>query len=143
MNSSKLNRAIKATRGFQIHQIETGETSRKLPEGLVNEIYDILVEECGAPDEWREVKAGPNKGEKYNSHRGSFVQEFSENDNPTREWRFYGDLGFGGKFWWNGKFYVNCYSEDSTPVIDKMIDKANERLLVLFEKYVDNLIDKK
>lgn len=76
-----------------------------------NAIYDILIQECGADEYWRE----------------NFVQV--ETSEECREYRFKGELGFGGKFWRNsGRMYVDCYSEDTTPLRQKMIDAANKRL---------------
>lgn len=55
---------------------------------------------------------------------------------PCTEYRFIGALGFGGKFRNNGNFnntpYVDCYSENMTPTRQGMIDRANERLKILF-----------
>lgn len=52
------------------------------------------------------------------------------------EYRFMGDLGFGGKFRNNGNRdntpYVDCYPENETPERLKMIEAANKRLAELF-----------
>jgi len=56
-----------------------------------NQVYDILVTSCGAPEPDRE----------------SFVFD-QTGDSPAREWRFQGTLGFGGKFW-GDTFNVSCY----------------------------------
>ena len=79
-----------------------------------NKLYDILVEECGALETERE----------------NFVyHQTNDPEELVREWRFCGNLGFGGKFWRNdGRLYVNCYNEDMTPERQKMIDRANQRL---------------
>jgi hypothetical protein len=65
-----------------------------------NKIYDILVKECGA---WEE-------------ERNDFVlHQTREEEQMTREWRFCGKLGFGGKFWRNNdRLYVNYYNEDQS-----------------------------
>ena len=74
--------------------------------------YDILVQECGAKED----------------DRDSFIAYCKENG-ETREWRFCGSLGFGGKFWRNnGKLYVNCYREDENPYRQMTILRANDRL---------------
>lgn len=81
-----------------------------------NEIYDILVQECRAPDEEHD--------------RTYFV--LTQTKEKITEWRFCGALGFGGKFWRNcGKIYVTCYLEDETPERKAMIEAANKRLAAL------------
>lgn len=53
------------------------------------------------------------------------------------EYRFQGAFGFGGKFRNNGNFnntpYVDCYGEDETAERRAMINRANERIAVLFK----------
>lgn len=79
-----------------------------------NAIYCILVQECGALEKQRD----------------HFV--YCQTTEEVIEWRFCGNLGFGGKFWRNsGRLYVNCYREDETPEIQKMIEAANKRLALL------------
>jgi hypothetical protein len=76
-------------------------------------IYDILIEECG------EVDCGWT--------RSDFLSVLA-NEN-FREYRFQGDLGFGGKLYRDHrKLWVNCYREDETPERLEMIRRANERL---------------
>lgn len=92
----------------------------RIDEAIAAEIYAILMEECGAPEVYRE----------------SFIYAFGKDRQPT-EWRFCGKLGFGGKFWQNcDKWYVNAYSEDLTSERERMIEAANERLSVLAQSYV-------
>lgn len=80
-------------------------------------IYTILVEECGALERERE----------------HFVYVQTDGDVP--EYRFQGDLGFGGKFWRNnGRWYVNCYPENETHERFMMIRRANIRLANLRSK---------
>jgi len=80
------------------------------------DIYDILVESCGARDDAIE--------------KGAFVQAVV-GPNFT-EWRFQGTLGFGGKFWNNaGKWYVSCYPEDQTSAMKQTIVEANVALATL------------
>lgn len=54
------------------------------------------------------------------------------------EYRFCGSLGFGGKFRNNGNNenvpYVDYYQENKTPERDAAVQRANERLRILFEK---------
>ena len=77
------------------------------------EVWRILVEECGALDDLRpQFDAWPD----------------------CREFRFIGALGFGGKVWSSRSGsppYVTCYREDETPERLAMLAKANERLASL------------
>jgi len=73
-------------------------------------VYDVLIAECGAAV----------------GDRNAFVQEM-QSDTPTREWRFQGRLGFGGKYWPLEK-RVSCYREDETPERRAMMDRCNEVL---------------
>lgn len=80
------------------------------------QIYKILVELAGAGD-YRDQR------DMFNNWFGGQYQDFS------REFRFQGNLGFGGKFWRNdGRFYVNCYREDETPERLETIERTNEAL---------------
>jgi hypothetical protein len=80
----------------------------KLNEKQANEIYDILVQECGA----------------FERDRPHFV--YCQTNEEIPEWRFCGKLGFGGKFWRNDdRLYVNCYRESETPANLEMIIRAN------------------
>lgn len=88
-----------------------------LTDHTANAIYDVLVAEVGAAE----------------SDRGAFVHHQTKHEECV-EWRFCGSLGFGGKFWRNGLWYVNCYSEDRTPERDKAMGKANALLAALYEK---------
>ena len=80
-------------------------------------VYAVLVEECGAPvisfDDFVSVFTGTS---------------------PTQEWRFCGDLGFGGKFR-HPEMRVNCYPEDETPVRLAVIQQANARLAVIGKEF--------
>jgi len=92
-------------------------------EATANAIYDVLVEECGAPN--------------HPDCRGAFVQ--SQMNETIREYRFQGNLLFGGKFWRNESarpsrrdmWYVNYYREDQSPERDVMQEAANKRLAML------------
>jgi hypothetical protein len=72
-------------------------------------VWDVLVETCGAhPQMWDE-----------------FQLCFPE----CTEFRFQGDLGFGGKVWSiRGSVYVSCYPEDRTLEREALINAANLRL---------------
>lgn len=96
-----------------------------------NKIYDILVEECGASD---------GEPDDPRQDRWSFCRYLAEDANGYHEWRFCGNLGFGGKFKNTGnRWYVTCYGEDDTPERSEMIRKADVKLEVLREVYVSNL----
>ena len=91
------------------------EEKSQMNEATANAIYDILVEECGAPMR----------------NRRDFV--YHQTDSDIREWRFSGSLGFGGKFWRSDKWYVSYYQEHQTPERDAMERAANARLATLYE----------
>ena len=91
---------------------QIGPEDRPFSEAEANEVYDIIVEECRAPE----------------SERDNFVYHQTRAGFP-REWRFGGVLGFGGKLWRNDeRVYVACYREDDTDEREAMMAKANERL---------------
>jgi len=88
-----------------------------------NQIYDVLVATCEAPE----------------SMRADFVHV--QTTEFCKEWRFQGELGFGGKFWrgrhgWifnRPNWFVNYYPEDRTPERDAMVEEANAALKYLYE----------
>lgn len=91
-----------------------------MTKGIANRAYDILVNECGAKED----------------DRGSFVHHYTTNPRAT-EWRFQGDLGFGGKFRLNdGRAYVSCYLEDHTLERNQAICRANEILDAVVTPYL-------
>lgn len=76
------------------------------------EIYDILVNYCGALEsDWEQFK--------YHF--------------PVSEWRFQGKLGFGGKLYINdeGKLHVSCYKEDMNPKRMSILTRVNKKLSTL------------
>lgn len=78
-------------------------------------IFEILKQECGASE----------------FHRGQFPHFVVGRPSlGIAEFRFQGDLGFGGKFYCDsrGHWRVDCYSEDRTPARQAMIDRAMARL---------------
>lgn len=79
----------------------------------LNQIYDILVNLAGA-DEY---------------HRDSFVFLHME-EIPCREFRFIGNLGFGGKYR-SEKNKVDYYSEDTTPERESIVEKTNNALALI------------
>jgi len=77
-----------------------------------SEIWDILVQQVGAPD---------------NYERMCFMLHVAEGN--WTEYRFPGKLGFGGKVWNNlGRVYVTCYRENETPETLDIIEKTNKLL---------------
>lgn len=96
----------------------------RIDKSVAYRIWDILIRECGA----RHDEEGWN--------RQAFVQIQAEG---CSEYRFQGDLGFGGKFRvtsspnrWHGQWYVDCYQEDENPLRKVMIEAANKALLELW-----------
>lgn len=84
-------------------------------------IYTVLVEECGASE----------------AERTSFVRYVEEHESV--EWRFSGNLGFGGKFHRSALINtarVSCYSEDRTPARAEIIKRANERLDTIVSTFI-------
>jgi hypothetical protein len=87
---------------------------RPIPEADCHKIYDILLE-AGATERWRE----------------DFVMHMS---GTTREYRFGGVLGFGGKFYnYADRWYISCYPEDRTDERAALIETINAKLLALKE----------
>jgi hypothetical protein len=72
-------------------------------------IWSILIDECGATEnQWNE-----------------FYLHWPQ----CQEFRFQGDLGFGGKVLnFNDRVWVNCYPEDLTVERRTAINRANARL---------------
>jgi len=104
---------------------------KRMSAKMADEVYTILVEECGADDH------------EDGSERRRFVEaQTREDDYFIYEYRFCGALGFGGKFWINdGRIYVNCYPEDQRKKEKDMIEKANKRLAEIQKKYNYNMYE--
>jgi hypothetical protein len=94
--------------------------------------YTILVEECGAREDGREM------------FRTLLRHDIRRGDGGI-EYRFQGALGFGGKFrtcyvnppeFDRYRLYVDCYREDETPERLAMIERANQRLADLLHQEV-------
>lgn len=90
-----------------------------------NAIYDVLVEHAGAPSGQRTMFVA--------------VQTYS----LVYEYRFQGNLGYGGKFWRTTgihredpdlRWSVNCYSEHETPERLATIERTNAALAELRER---------
>lgn len=88
-----------------------------------SKVYSILVELGGAPE-----------GMRY-----TFLHALSNDTYPSKEWRFQGVLGLGGKYR-NDRNVVDCYPEDETPKRLNLINQMNNELKNLEEKpilYID------
>jgi hypothetical protein len=87
-----------------------------MTEHTAQAVYQILVNTAGAREDWSE----------------EFVHHMAFSG--TTEYRFQGDLGFGGKFWRPyGCWYVSCYSEDMNPERAHIIEHTNTLLAQLKE----------
>jgi 5'-nucleotidase len=75
------------------------------------QVYDILVYLGGAPEGMRDT----------------FIYAHCHDKYPTKEWRFQGKLGFGGKYR-SETNKVDCYSEDETTKRIELIKQMNETL---------------
>jgi hypothetical protein len=52
-----------------------------------------------------------------------------------KEWRFGGQLGFGGKVYLSlSRLYVSCYPEDETPELRDRIAEVNSRLAAVLDE---------
>jgi hypothetical protein len=78
-------------------------------------IYDLLVAQAGAHD-----------GE---SERAQFANFYAQRER-SREFRFMGNLGFGGKIWYDpyAGWSINCYRGEETPVTLALIERVNTAL---------------
>ena len=82
------------------------------------EVWRMLVETCGASQ--------------HEDDMACFVC-YAQEDDPL-EYRFQGNLGFGGKLYFHvavagSPLRVACYPEDETPDRKRMVDNANESLI--------------
>jgi len=92
---------------------------RAVPKEIASKIWDILVEHTGLrDDQW---------------DRASFI--YHAEGGEWTEYRFQGNLGFGGKVWNNAdRWYVTCYREDESPERQEAIEGANAALARLREE---------
>lgn len=92
-------------------------------EEFAHKVYDILIS-----------KAGAIEVERY-----SFVQAHTTDDDFLHgcpEWRFCGNLGFGGKYRARRNM-VDCYTENLNDTTQKIIEDTNESLRKLALEYID------
>lgn len=89
-----------------------------IPPALVARVWQILVEECGCS----------NSTPRFMEFRYYLGRQAL----GGHEFRFVGALGFGGKFYNDGrKWWVSCYREHENPERLAMIERANARLAAL------------
>lgn len=81
-------------------------------EEKANLIYTILVENAGANESWRD----------------DFVYHMIKG---TKEYRFQGKLGFGGKLYSN-PLRISCYSEDCNSEREQIIKEVNHLFMIKF-----------
>lgn len=91
---------------------------------IAGKIFDVLIEHCGIRKDWDAEK------------RRDFVTCLTRARFDSFEYRFIGGLGIGGKVYLTPqRWYVSCYSEDSTPEREAMIKAANAALAPLFAEH--------
>ncbi len=106
----------------------------KIPVKYAEKIADILAARAGANI------GPPSKHEKYGEtgrfyNRADFIHHATHSDDL--EYRFQGFLGFGGKFRNHGKrWYIDCYTEDETPLRRMVIRRTNDSLAELFDTFL-------
>lgn len=77
-----------------------------------HKVYDLLVSIGGA----------------YEPDRDNFIYHHAKRKGGCSEWRFSGNLGFGGKY--RSEYnQVDCYKEDETPERIKIMNELNVALL--------------
>jgi hypothetical protein len=96
--------------------------SEGLEESIADRIWTVLVQEAGASER----------------DRAAFV--YHQTHHFVTEYRFCGNLGFGGKIWRGSSYqspvYVTCYGEDENTKRTKAIENTNRKLKELFESLV-------
>lgn len=89
----------------------------KLTPSIAREIFQVLMEECEA----------------HSDDEDSFVYA---QERGCSEFRFMGNLGFGGKFYCEDyEWRVGCYKEDDTPERIERIHRVNVVLEQMRQKY--------
>ena len=104
----------------QLRKERERSVSTAMKKDVAEAIWRILVEVCGARNSM--------------ISKMQFINFHTSTHAIPSEWRFQGDLGFGGKFWHAGEsgkaevIYVTCYKEDKNVERASKIDEANKRL---------------
>ena len=89
---------------------------------FAHDVYDVLAAYGGA---------NPSAGQYQ-----SFANHFDPDERWQGEWRFIGELGGGGKFWWDTeRWWVNAYSEDMTDYRRDVIAECNKKLQPLYDSW--------
>lgn len=102
-------------RGKQLRTLRQEELREAVEKERKNFVYSVLVGICGAPE----------------GERNRFL------NTDTNEWRFQGNLGFGGKVHFaKERIRVSTYTESIDENRQAMIDKANQILQTLTNKEI-------
>ena len=81
-------------------------------------VWATLVAACGADAEKQDYFV-------------RLAQEYEAKSGIELEYRFGGNLGFGGKVYLEDPPRVSCYPEDETSEMSRMIQNANKLLSIL------------
>ena len=80
-------------------------------------VYDVLVQEAKAAEDYRE------------RFLDYMTEELPSRGRTNGEWRFMGCLGFGGKLYWDGRrASINKYPEDRSDEDVVLIKRVNDML---------------
>jgi hypothetical protein len=95
-----------------------------LNDAQIDAIYRILVVEC-------QVNPDPE----WITSFEDFKRILDQQQLPI-EWKFMGNLGSGGKFYFNGlRAYVDCYTEDLDAPREAVINRANKEIALALARY--------
>ncbi len=87
---------------------------KNLTKEFANKVYDVLVTHLRADERMRD----------------DFIYHHVESKEGCHEYRFMGNLGFGGKYW-SETNTVSCYLEDETQGRKELIKIANKELSLI------------
>jgi hypothetical protein len=93
------------------------ERDPEVMRGFYDDVYTLLVHTCKARESMRE----------------DFVRHFTNPEERThQEWRFQGNMGFGGKFWRRDEGHsITLYGEDENPERLERLREVNDELAAL------------
>lgn len=110
----------------------------QLIEAFFRGVYHILVKEAGASTH-RSLIVEDDKVKFVDLEEENFIHHHVvEYKDRCKEWRFQGNLGFGGKYRSNSN-KVDYYSEDESPEREQIMMTTNQLLLEWkrdFDKFV-------